>query len=199
MERDHRMTVAALIVAAGRGVRAGEGLPKQYRSLGGRTILARTLEAFVEPPRSGHDAGGDPSGRRGTLSQEPFAAFSRIFESACCRLLMAAKPGRIRSDWALRHLVEVAPDMVLVHDAARPFVDAAFIDRAIAAGRSFGAAVPGSPVTDTIKIVDERAKVIATPDRATLRAVQTPQAFRFGALLDAHRKAADRGSSRLHR
>jgi 2-C-methyl-D-erythritol 4-phosphate cytidylyltransferase/2-C-methyl-D-erythritol 2,4-cyclodiphosphate synthase len=80
------------------------------------------------------------------------------------------------------------PHIVLVHDAARPFVSAELVDRAVAAGR-LGAAVPGIPVTDTIKITGPRGEVVSTPDRATLRAVQTPQAFPFNLLLDAHRKA----------
>jgi 2-C-methyl-D-erythritol 4-phosphate cytidylyltransferase/2-C-methyl-D-erythritol 2,4-cyclodiphosphate synthase len=82
---------------------------------------------------------------------------------------------------------------VLVHDAARPFVSAELVDRAIAAGLATGAAIPGIPVTDTIKVVDARGHVSGTPNRATLRAVQTPQAFRFDAILRAHRDAAATG------
>ena len=106
---------------------------------------------------------------------------------------MAAKRGRIRSTEDLRRWFKKLPTSILVHDAARPFVDAGFVDRAIAAGRAYGAAVPGSPVSDTIKVVDSHGRVILTPDRATLRAVQTPQAFRFSALLDAHRRASVEG------
>ena len=73
---------------------------------------------------------------------------------------MAAKHARIPSIAGLEALAQRAPDLVLVHDAARPFVDAEFIDRAIAAGRAFGAAVPGSPVTDTIKVVDAGGLVV---------------------------------------
>ena len=88
-----------------------------------------------------------------------------------------------------------APDLVLVHDAARPFVDEGLIGRAIAAGDAHGAAVPGVAVTDTIKRVEAIApgigRVHETPAREALRAVQTPQSFRFAALLDAHRRALD--------
>jgi 2-C-methyl-D-erythritol 4-phosphate cytidylyltransferase / 2-C-methyl-D-erythritol 2,4-cyclodiphosphate synthase len=87
-----------------------------------------------------------------------------------------------------------APEIVLVHDAARPFVDAALIDRAVAAGRDHRAAVPGVAVTDTIKLVEDAGEGIGrvreTPAREALRAVQTPQSFHFAALLDAHRSAA---------
>ncbi len=89
----------------------------------------------------------------------------------------------------LEALASHAPEIVLVHDAARPFASPALIARAIAAARQSGAAVPVLPVADTVKTVDAAGAVTGTIDRAPLRLVQTPQAFRFGALLDAHRKA----------
>jgi 2-C-methyl-D-erythritol 4-phosphate cytidylyltransferase/2-C-methyl-D-erythritol 2,4-cyclodiphosphate synthase len=93
----------------------------------------------------------------------------------------------------LQALISHAPDIVLIHDAARPFATVALIDRAIAAARQHGAAVPAVRLSDTIKQVDADGCVVATPDRETLRAVQTPQAFSFTALLDAHRRAAQAG------
>jgi 2-C-methyl-D-erythritol 4-phosphate cytidylyltransferase/2-C-methyl-D-erythritol 2,4-cyclodiphosphate synthase len=82
---------------------------------------------------------------------------------------------------------------VLIHDAARPFAGAALIVRAIAAVAKTGAAIPGLPVTDTVKIVDRHGLVGETLDRAQLRAIQTPQAFAFAPLLEAHRRAAREG------
>jgi 2-C-methyl-D-erythritol 4-phosphate cytidylyltransferase/2-C-methyl-D-erythritol 2,4-cyclodiphosphate synthase len=183
------MSVAALIVAAGRGFRAGDGLPKQYRSLGGRTILARTLETFLKHPLVDTTLvvihPDDEHYYRHTLAQ---------LESRGGSLSVPpAHGGETRQDSVhrgLEALTQQAPALVLVHDAARPFVDAEFIDRAIAAGKAFGAAVPGSAVSDTIKVVDDSGRVLLTPDRSTLRAIQTPQAFRFDALLNAHRRAA---------
>jgi 2-C-methyl-D-erythritol 4-phosphate cytidylyltransferase/2-C-methyl-D-erythritol 2,4-cyclodiphosphate synthase len=93
----------------------------------------------------------------------------------------------------LQALAITAPDIVLVHDAARPFASRELIDRAILTAHRHDAAVPGTPVTDTIKVIGNRSEVVSTPDRASLRAVQTPQAFRFPLLLDAHRKAAAAG------
>jgi len=81
------------------------------------------------------------------------------------------------------------PELVLVHDAARPFASHALITRAIAAGRASGAAVPVIPVADTVKTVDAAGYVTGTIDRTPMRMVQTPQAFAFAALLDAHRRA----------
>jgi 2-C-methyl-D-erythritol 4-phosphate cytidylyltransferase/2-C-methyl-D-erythritol 2,4-cyclodiphosphate synthase len=83
--------------------------------------------------------------------------------------------------------------LVLIHDAARPFLSGALVDRAIAAGKSAGAAVPGIVVADTVKAIDGAAIVVETIDRSRLRIVQTPQAFAFGLILDAHRRAAAAG------
>jgi 2-C-methyl-D-erythritol 4-phosphate cytidylyltransferase / 2-C-methyl-D-erythritol 2,4-cyclodiphosphate synthase len=93
----------------------------------------------------------------------------------------------------LAALSDSPPSLVLVHDAARPLVDAALLARAIAAGRAHGAAVPGVPVSDTIKRVDDAGFVRETPPREHLRAVQTPQAFAFRLLAAAHEAAARAG------
>ncbi len=95
----------------------------------------------------------------------------------------------------LEALAGQKPDIVLIHDAARPFVSGALISRAIDAAGRTGAAIPAIPVTDTVKLIDENANVEATPERARLRIAQTPQAFRFDAILDAHRRAAREGRS----
>jgi 2-C-methyl-D-erythritol 4-phosphate cytidylyltransferase/2-C-methyl-D-erythritol 2,4-cyclodiphosphate synthase len=93
----------------------------------------------------------------------------------------------------LEALSELRPEIVLIHDAARPFASPGLIARAIEAVQRTGAAVPAAPVTDTIKQVDARGNVAATPDRAGLRIAQTPQAFAYDAILDAHRRAAKEG------
>ena len=87
------------------------------------------------------------------------------------------------------------PDIVLIHDAARPFVTSALVSRAIDAAGRTGAAVPAIAVTDTIKLTNANGEVEATPDRARLRIAQTPQAFRFEVILEAHRRAAREGRS----
>ncbi len=79
---------------------------------------------------------------------------------------------------------------MLIHDAARPFPSPALVARAVEAAGSHGAAAPGVALSDTVKQVDDAGRVLATPPRASLRAVQTPQAFRFPLILDAHRRAA---------
>jgi 2-C-methyl-D-erythritol 4-phosphate cytidylyltransferase / 2-C-methyl-D-erythritol 2,4-cyclodiphosphate synthase len=94
---------------------------------------------------------------------------------------------------SLEALAADAPHIVLIHDAARPFPTRALVSRAIEAARKRGTAAPGTPLTDTVKQVDAGGRVLATPPRAALRAVQTPQAFNFPLILDAHRRAAAAG------
>src|SRR5690606_16941281 len=93
----------------------------------------------------------------------------------------------------LQALEPLAPDLVLVHDAARPLVDGALVEEVIAALGLHSAALPVLPVTDTIKRSIDGRTVAATEDRNQLFAAQTPQGFRFPELLSAHRKAAAEG------
>jgi 2-C-methyl-D-erythritol 4-phosphate cytidylyltransferase/2-C-methyl-D-erythritol 2,4-cyclodiphosphate synthase len=103
----------------------------------------------------------------------------------------ASRQASVRA--GLRALESHHPDLVLVHDAARPFASDALITRAIAAAGTSGAAVPVIAVADTVKTVDATGCVTGTIDRAQLRMVQTPQAFGFAVLLDAHQRAAAAG------
>ena len=186
------MAVLALIVAAGRGSRAGEGIPKQYRALGDTTVLAKTLEAF----------GGHPAIARILVVIHPddqalydasIAALGPRHEK---KLLPSVAGGATRQASvragleALAALAEGDDAVVLVHDAARPVVTPALLDRAITGAQKCGASIPGIPVTDTIKRIDTSGIVVETPPRPQLRAVQTPQAFALALLLAAHREAA---------
>src|SRR5581483_8155898 len=120
-----------------------------------------------------------------------------LYEPAAAGLsvLPAVYGGATRQASVLAGLEALAPhrrDIALVYDAARPFASPALISRAVVAA-SHGAAIPGIALTDTVKSVDHRGSVTQTLDRTHLRAVQTPQSFRFSALLDAHRRAAAAG------
>ncbi|MEE7463149.1 MULTISPECIES: bifunctional 2-C-methyl-D-erythritol 4-phosphate cytidylyltransferase/2-C-methyl-D-erythritol 2,4-cyclodiphosphate synthase [Methylobacterium] len=189
--------VAAVVVAAGRGIRIGGGTPKQYRRVGGQAVLTRTLAAL---------AADDSIARIQPVIAADAAEFFRdcLEELAPAIRAKVAPPveGGATRQLSVRAGLEAlatgdAPEIVLVHDAARPYVDSALIARAIAAGRDHGAAVPGVPVTDTVKRVVDIApgigRVHETPPREHLRAVQTPQAFVFGPLLGAHRDAVAQG------
>ena len=183
------MRIVAIVVAAGRGSRAGGEMPKQYRTLGGRPLLAHTLEAFLTHPKvDGVLCAIHPGDR--TLYDE---AVADLADRAGPKLLGPVNGGDTRQISVCRALEGLAsqgkPEICLVHDAARPFVDSVLIDRAIEAGLAHEAAVPGLIPTDTIKRVDARGDVVETVDRAWLRAIQTPQAFSFKRLLDTHQAA----------
>ena len=108
------------------------------------------------------------------------------------RILPAVNGGATRQASVRAGLEAVAahkPGIVLIHDAARPFASPSLMTRAIAAARQNAAAVPVLPLADTVKTVDAQGLVTGTLDRAALRAVQTPQAFAFAAIMDAHRRA----------
>jgi 2-C-methyl-D-erythritol 4-phosphate cytidylyltransferase/2-C-methyl-D-erythritol 2,4-cyclodiphosphate synthase len=182
------MSVAAIIVAAGRGSRAGGEIPKQYRLLDGKPAVTHSLEAML---RSGPVDSVLPVIHPDDRSR--FAGAIAGISGSRERLREPVTGGETRQESVHRGLEALArkgAELVLVHDAARPFVTPGLIERAVAAGRAEGAAVPGIVPADTIKIVDEGSRVLNTPERARLRAIQTPQAFAFGPLLEAHRRAA---------
>jgi 2-C-methyl-D-erythritol 4-phosphate cytidylyltransferase/2-C-methyl-D-erythritol 2,4-cyclodiphosphate synthase len=175
-------SVAAVVVAAGRGLRAGGQLPKQYRDLAGEPVIRSSLALF-----SWH---GQISAVQAVIHGNDRASYEGAAKGL--RLLPPVLGGTTRQASVragLQALSARPPDIVLIHDAARPFCSAALVSRAIAACVETGAAIPALEVTDTIKRVDAAGYVAGTIDRAELRSVQTPQAFRFAALFDAHRSA----------
>jgi 2-C-methyl-D-erythritol 4-phosphate cytidylyltransferase / 2-C-methyl-D-erythritol 2,4-cyclodiphosphate synthase len=174
--------VAAVVVAAGRGLRAGGNIPKQYRKVLCEPVIRPSLAALA-----GH---GAISAVQPVIHPED----ADLFREASDGLdLLPAVPGGASRQASVRAGLEAleahGPELVLVHDAARPFVSAALIARAISAARASGAAIPVTPVTDTVKVVDPAGRVTGTLERTPLRLVQTPQGFRFAALLAAHRRA----------
>jgi 2-C-methyl-D-erythritol 4-phosphate cytidylyltransferase/2-C-methyl-D-erythritol 2,4-cyclodiphosphate synthase len=177
--------VAAIVVAGGRGVRAGGELPKQYRTIGGVPVLRRSLLGFTSHP--------EIQLVQPVIHPDDDRLFQAAADALPVRTPVHGGATRQASVFAgLEALAANAPEIVLVHDAARPFASAALISRAIAAGRA-GAAIPGLPISDTVKAVDATGRVVETLDRARLRTVQTPQAFAYSALLAAHRKARAAG------
>jgi 2-C-methyl-D-erythritol 4-phosphate cytidylyltransferase len=162
--------VWTIVVGGGSGSRFGR--PKQYESLGDERVIDRSRRiadvvsdgvVLVVPPSDVEREGGVAGGTT---------------RSASVRAGLAVVPDDA--------------DVVCVHDAARPFATVELYERVIAAvAGGADAAVPAVAVADTIKIVDAAGHVVATPDRSTLVAVQTPQAFRRAALADAHAAAGD--------
>ena len=178
--------VAAIVVAGGRGLRAGSAMPKQYRIVAGEPVIRPSLQRFVT--HAAIDA----------VQPVIHPDDEALFRSATVGLDMlppvhggTTRQGSVRA--GMEALAARAPDIVLIHDAARPFLSDDLVTRAVAAGLASGAAVPAIAVADTVKRIDAGGRVIETVDRTGLRMVQTPQAFRYAKLLEAHRRAATAG------
>jgi 2-C-methyl-D-erythritol 4-phosphate cytidylyltransferase / 2-C-methyl-D-erythritol 2,4-cyclodiphosphate synthase len=180
-------TIAAIVVAAGRGERAsagGEPEPKQYRQLLGEAVLSRTIKAFLADAQVTwvlpviH---ADHPGRFAALGLDDPRLLPPVTGAA-------TRQGSVLA--GLQALGPKRPDLVLIQDAARPLTSPEVIDGVIAALASSEAALPVVPVTDTIKRSLDGRTVAATEDRNTLFAAQTPQGFRFPQVLSAHLRAA---------
>src|SRR5580704_13609837 len=148
-------TIAAVVVAGGRGLRAGGDVPKQYREIAGEPVIRPALAAFLHHPQD-----------------------EEVFRSATAGLKKLLPPvwGGATRQASVRAGLEAfaasAPAIVLIHDAARPFLTEALIGRAIIAARQNGAAVPAIAIADTVKKIDDTARVTETLDRNHLRMVQ---------------------------
>ena len=177
----------AVIVAAGRGTRAGAGGPKQYRDLAGRAVLAHTAEAFLSHP--------EIDAVRVIIHRDDTAEYGQAMAEleGCEKLLAPVTGGAERQDsvrLGLESLAGDAPDLVLIHDAARPFVDAATISRVRDALETSDGAIAALPVHDTIKREGEDRTIETTIPRDALWRAQTPQGFAFPKILAAHKAAA---------
>ena len=184
--------VAALIVAAGRGERAGQAAegPKQYRRIGARAVLAHTLEAFSRHPLV-HDLAvvihpDDTELFRAAVDADKH---SRI-------LIVHGGPTRQASTrLGLLALRATDPGCVLIHDGVRPFVDAGLIERVVGGVSEGMGVLPALPVSETLKRGGADGLVVGTVDRNALFSAQTPQGFPFKVILDAHERASQAGRS----
>ena len=177
--------VVAIIVAAGRGARMGSETPKAFLDLAGKSVLRRSAEALAACAEVGALVVVAPSGLQ-KIARDEVAPTGKL------RAVIVG--GATRQESVRAGLSRTSPRdrIVLVHDAARPFVDTELITRVIAGVRRSGAAIPVVPVVDTIKRV-EAGRVGETVDRQTLGAAQTPQGFNRSALLRAYTRAARAG------
>jgi 2-C-methyl-D-erythritol 4-phosphate cytidylyltransferase len=172
-----RLTVAAILVAAGDGRRLGAAVPKAFCEVRGRTLLDHAVGPFAAH-----------AGVRDLVVVAPAGLLDRSKLEVGDEATVVAG-GATRQQSVRAGLAALAPDVdaVLVHDVARPFVPAELIDRVLAAlADGADAVIPARPVTDTIKRVSERGVVAETLDRSALWAVQTPQGFRRSVLVAAH-------------
>ena len=174
---------AVLVPAGGVGARLGRAMPKQFLALGGVPVLVATVRHFVRHPAV-----------RAIVVAAPEAHVSRAR-----RLLgplgrrrplavVAGGPTRQASVGLALQAVPAEVELVMVHDAVRPFITRGLVDAVLAAARAHGAAICALPIAETVKRVSGEF-VVATENRAGLWAVQTPQAYRAALLREAHEKA----------
>ncbi len=174
------MKVAVLIVAAGRGQRAGTELPKQYMPLGENTILHHALNAFLQVPYVDLILP--------VIHPDDHELYQKSI--ADLQLLDPVNGGATRQQSVMKGLQALGPhepDLVMIHDAARPFVTPGQIENIIIKAAEHGAIVPTLPIVDTVKQVTGD-KIEQTIDRNSLARAQTPQAFRYKLIYMAHRK-----------
>jgi 2-C-methyl-D-erythritol 4-phosphate cytidylyltransferase/2-C-methyl-D-erythritol 2,4-cyclodiphosphate synthase len=176
----------ALIVAAGRGSRFGGDIPKQYRQLGGKAVLRHAAERLLAHPGI--------SEVRVVISPEDRARYDEAISGLT--LLAPVAGGATRQQSVrngLESLASLAPDAVLIHDAARPFVNEGVIDRVLEGLSRAPGAIAALPIVDTIKRAQDgmagTPRIETTTSRDRLWRAQTPQGFRFDAILSAHRAA----------
>ena len=177
--------VGVVIVAAGSGTRIGGETPKQFLEIAGVPMLLRSIRPFARHPSVAHVVV--------VLRASDAAAPPAWLLPHAGQMLSLVAGGAERSDSVAAGVAALpaACEFVLVHDAARPFIDAELIDRVINAARAGHAVVPALAVTDTIKEMDaaDPSRIVRTVPREQLRSVQTPQGFPRGVLEEAHARA----------
>jgi 2-C-methyl-D-erythritol 4-phosphate cytidylyltransferase len=180
-----RPDVGVVIVAGGKGSRVGGAELKQFRWVGGKPMLLHSVQKFQDRSDVAmvvvvlpYENIGDPP--------------AWLFQCDTERLLLSVG-GRERCDSVRNGLEDIPSDVnvVVVHDAARPFVTSAMIDSVIAEARKGHGAAPGLPVSDTLKRVTNAGVITETIDRAGVVRIQTPQAFPREMIESAHARAAE--------
>jgi 2-C-methyl-D-erythritol 4-phosphate cytidylyltransferase / 2-C-methyl-D-erythritol 2,4-cyclodiphosphate synthase len=182
------MSVVAVIVAGGSGLRAGGGLPKQYQHVGGKPVIRWTIEAFLNHPLIT---------RVQTVIGHGHEALFTAATEGLSGLLPPVVGGGSRQDSCRAGIEACAAHdatKVLIHDAARPFLSPDLISNVVRELDHAAAVIPGLPVADTMKYAPSGV-IERTVDRASLWFVQTPQGFQFEKILDAHRKALHNGQT----
>ena len=172
------LKVTAIIVAAGRGKRFGGDVPKQFLKLKGRTILETTVDRF---------AGSDEVDEIVVVTNEDYLDYVKELLEGCSKDFLVVPGGKERQDSVSRGLEASTGDLVLIHDAARPFVTYEVIERVIEAAKNTGAAVPVVNPKDSIRTRDGNL------NRDELFCIQTPQGFRRELIMEAYEKAMKEG------
>jgi 2-C-methyl-D-erythritol 4-phosphate cytidylyltransferase/2-C-methyl-D-erythritol 2,4-cyclodiphosphate synthase len=180
-------TVAAVIAAGGSGTRMNSGIPKQFLEIAGKPILLHTIESVLAIEEIIQVVIAIPS--------EHIKTAESILQRLPQEKVRCVEGGSSRQESVRNGIAHIGrdADVIMVHDAVRPICDRDMMLRVLEAARGKGAAVPGIPATDTIQRVSRRGRVLATPPRQELYAIQTPQAFHSGILKSALDRAHDAG------
>ena len=181
------MRTAAVITAAGAGIRMGGDQPKQFMELGGRPLLAVTVERFELSPDIDGIVLVVPPDKVDYCRGEIVKKYDLI------KVTKVVAGGERRQD-SVRLGLEATEGhfpLVLIHDGVRPLVPPDLISRIVRAANQYRAVIPALAARETIKEADEAGLVVKTHDRRTLWLVQTPQAFRYEDILEAHRLALE--------
>jgi len=182
------MNFAAVVAAAGAGLRMGGGVRKQYLFLEEEPVLARSLNLFLNHPRAGRVIAVIPPGDSAEVIDllTPYCAVSRLH---------LVEGGSSRQESVNRGLAAVPEDagLVCIHDAARPLASSELLDVLLQAAEQTGAAVPVIPLSDTVKAVNGKGTVLSTLKRDKLRLAQTPQVFKRALILEAYHSALKEG------
>jgi 2-C-methyl-D-erythritol 4-phosphate cytidylyltransferase / 2-C-methyl-D-erythritol 2,4-cyclodiphosphate synthase len=182
------VTIAALIVAAGRGTRAAGAVPKQYAPLGSASVLARTVGVLADHPAVDVAIVVIAEGDRPRYDEAVAGGHPKLAPPA------VGGATRQRSVVnGLRALVSASPSRVLIHDGARPFVTVDIVDRVLAGLQRSPGAIAAVPLADTLKRAGSGGRIEETLGRAGLWRAQTPQGFRFEDILKAHEQALAAG------
>ena len=183
------MKADAVIVSAGKGLRFMEGKKKQFHFLGGKPILAHTLDQFETCPliRSIHLVVGQ---------EDMDYCLKEIIEKNKFQKVSKIVPGGKRRQESVKNGMDALPkdtDIVVIHDGVRPFVTKAMIEDSIHSAVRYGAVILAMPVKETIKISNPDGTVLKTLDRESLWQIQTPQTFQVSVIREAHSRATEDG------
>lgn len=179
----------AILLAAGKGTRMGGDLPKQYMDIGGRPLIAWTLEALGASRVIDDIVMVIPDGDEKYVREHVFP-YASSKASGKVRCFAAGGAERYNSVYNGLKAINWDCDYVFIHDGARPFIDEASLERLQAAVTESRACVAGMPSKDTVKMADDRDFVADTPDRSKVWIIQTPQVFERGMITEAYSRLA---------